>query len=62
MNCGIMKKSGADLRKVIMQAKGTSSGDCLRGTVYQLLNALSVRNTDKFMDIVLRLYSAYGSK
>lgn len=29
---------------------------------YQLLNALSVRNVEKFMDIVLRLYSAYGSR
>lgn len=42
------EKSGADLRKVIMQAKGTSSGDCLRGTVYQLLNALYVNNVWRF--------------
>ena len=62
MNCGIMKKSGADLRKVIMQAKGTSSGDCLRGTVYQLLNALYVNNVWRFLDIVLRLYNSYGSR
>lgn len=62
MNCGSMKKSGADLRKVIMQAKGTSSGDCLRGTVYQLLNALYVNNVWRFLDIVLRLYSSYGSR
>ena len=57
-----MKKSGADLRRAIMSAKGESSGECLRGTEYQLLNALSVRNVEKFMDIVLRLYSAYGSR
>lgn len=57
-----MKMSGADLRNAIMFSKGVSSDECLRGIEYQLLNALSVRNTDKFMDIVLRLYSAYGSK
>ena len=62
MNCGIMKKSGADLRKVIMQAKGTSSGDCLRGVEYQLLNALYIKNVDRFMDVVFRLYSSYGSR
>lgn len=45
-----------------MSAKGESSGECLRGMEYQLLNALSVRNVEKFMDIVLRLYSAYGSR
>jgi CRISPR-associated protein Cst1 len=27
-----------------------------------LLNALAVRNVNKFMDVVMRLYSAYGSK
>lgn len=62
MDCGIMKKNGADLRKVIMQAKGTSSGDCLRGVEYQLLNALYVKNVDRFMDVVFRLYSSYGSR
>ena len=57
-----MKRSGSDLRKAIMVSKGESSGDCLRGIVYQLFNALSVRNVDKFMDVVLRLYSSYGSQ
>ena len=57
-----MKRSGSDLRKAIMVSKGESSGDCLRGIEYQLLNALSVRNVDKFMDVVLRLYSSYGSQ
>ena len=57
-----MKRSGADLRKAIMVSKGASSGDCLRGIEYQLLNALSVRNVEKFMDVVLRLYSSYGSQ
>ena len=55
-----MKNSGDELRKAIMFSKGVSSGECLRGIEYQLLNALSVRNTEKFMDIVLRLYSAYA--
>ena len=42
-----MKRSGSDLRKAIMASKGVSSGDCLRGIEYQLLNALSVRNVEK---------------
>lgn len=62
MYCGIMKQSGADLRKSIMETKGKSSRDSLRGIEYQLLNALSTRNMEKFMDIVLRLYSSYGTK
>ena len=28
----------------------------MRGTVYQLLNALSVKNSRRFLDIVIRLY------
>ena len=62
MSCGAMKKSGADLRKAIMTAKGMTSSEGLRGIEYQLLNALAVRNVNKFMDVVMRLYSAYGSK
>ena len=63
MSCGAMKKSGADLRKAIngLQRVMTSS-EGLRGIEYQLLNALAVRNVNKFMDVVMRLYSAYGSK
>ena len=61
MNYWSMKNCGADLRKAILKIKGANSGECLRGTVYQLINALSVKNTDKFMDIVLRLYNSYGS-
>ena len=57
-----MKRSGSDLRKAIMVSKGESSGDSHTGIEYQLLNALSVRNVDKFMDVVLRLYSSYGSQ
>lgn len=62
MHCGIMKQSGADLRQAIMETKGKSSRDSLRGIEYQLLNALSTQNVEKFMDVVLRLYSSYGTK
>ena len=56
------EKSGSELRKAIMTAKKDTTGDSLRGIEYQLLNALSVKNTEKFMDIVARLYSSYGSE
>ena len=56
MYCISMKKSGSELRKAIMTAKKDTTGDSLRGIEYQLLNALSVKNTEKFMDIVARLY------
>lgn len=61
MSCKVMKMCGADLRRAVLKAKKTDSSECLRGTIYQLLNALSVRNRDKYMDIVLRLYSSYSS-
>ena len=41
-----------------METKGVTKDDCLRGTIYQLLNALSVKDTAKFIDIVIRLYSS----
>lgn len=53
-----MRNSGYELRKVIMAGKNVTSDECLRGTIYQLLNALSVKNEEKFMDIVIRLYSS----
>lgn len=53
-----MRNNGYNLRKAIMEAKGVKKDDCLRGTIYQLLNALSVRDTGKFIDIVIRLYSS----
>ena len=62
MYCISMKKSGSELRKAIMTAKKDTPGDSLPGIEYQLLNALSVKNTEKFMDIVARLYSSYGSE
>ena len=45
------------MRKEILLAKKAENDECMRGTIYQLLNALSVRNEGKFMDIVIRLYS-----
>ncbi|MBQ8802541.1 MAG: type I-B CRISPR-associated protein Cas8b1/Cst1 [Tyzzerella sp.] len=53
-----MRNSGYELRKVIMVSKNITSDECLRGTIYQLTNALSVKNEEKFMDIVIRLYSS----
>lgn len=49
------EKERFGLRKAIMTAKKDTTGDSLRGIEYQLLNALSVKNTEKFMDIVARL-------
>ncbi len=54
----IMRDSGYALRTAILEAKGVSTDDCMRGTVYQLLNALAVKNEEKFMDIIVRLYSS----
>jgi hypothetical protein len=53
-----MRNNGYNLRKAIMETKGVTKDDCLRGTIYQLLNALSVKDTAKFIDIVIRLYSS----
>ena len=53
-----MRDYGYELRKSILASKGASNDECLRGTVYQLLNALSVKNEEKFIDIVIRLYSS----
>lgn len=51
-----MAKDGNQLRKDLMNSKNATSDECLRGTIYQLLNALSVKNKERFFDIVLRLY------
>lgn len=51
-----MRNSGYALRKALLSAKNTNDDTCLRGMVYQLLNALSVRNTEKFLEIVMRNY------
>ncbi len=59
MDCGIMTMYGENLRRVILAAKGTESVECLRGTIYQMMNALTVKNKNKYMEIVMRLYNAY---
>ena len=48
--------SGFALRTAILSSKGAKDDECIKGTIYQLLNALSTRNTGKFLDIVMRLY------
>lgn len=55
-----MRNAGYELRKEILKMKGAvnDNDECMRGTVYQLLNALSARNNDKFMDMVIRLYNS----
>lgn len=62
MDCGIMTMYGENLRRVILAAKGTESVECLRGTIYQMMNALTVKNKNKYMEIVMRLYNAYGAR
>lgn len=52
----IMRDSGYALRKALLASKGAATDECLRGTIYQLLNALSVRNDKKFIEIVMRIY------
>ena len=55
-----MRNAGYELRKEILKMKvaANDNDECMRGTVYQLLNALSARNNDKFMDMVIRLYNS----
>lgn len=53
-----MRNAGYELRKKILKAKKADNDECMRGTIYQLLNALAVKNEEKFMDIVIRLYSS----
>ena len=56
MNVWSMRDSGFELRKAILSAKGVTSDECMRGTIYRLTNALSVGNIEKFMDAIIRLY------
>lgn len=53
-----MRKNGFVLRTELLKKNGADLSDdsCLRGRLYQLINALSVGNKYKFMEIVLRLY------
>ena len=60
MNVKSMANSGYKLRKVILAAKGVEpdADECMRGTIYRLTNALSVGSTERFMDIIIRLYTS----
>lgn len=57
MNRNSVMNSGYELRKALLASKGAKDDDCIRGTIYQLINAVSTGNSGKFMDVVLRLYS-----
>lgn len=57
MNRNSVMNSGYELRKALLASKGVKDDDCIRGTIYQLINAVSTGNSGKFMDVVLRLYS-----
>lgn len=56
MNRFSMSQKGYELRNEILISKNITNDDCLRGTIYQLLNALSVKNQEKFIEIVMRMY------
>lgn len=51
-----MALKGQELRKALEQNITGNFDDSMRGTIYQLLNALSVKNSRRFLDIVIRLY------
>jgi CRISPR-associated protein Cst1 len=61
-------KGGNDLRRTILNYSGTGSenqdesDNKLRGTVYQLLNALQVGDQFAFMNMLLRLSTSYNMK
>ena len=56
MNRYDVGKEGYKLRMAFLGAKGTEDDACIRGTIYQLLNALSVGNVEHFMEVVMRVY------
>ena len=56
MNRYSVRDSGYELRNVLLKAKGTTDDSCIRGTIYQLMNALAVCNVTHFMDIIMRVY------
>lgn len=56
MNRYRVRDEGYKLRNELLGAKGTNDDACIRGTVYQLLNALSVGNVEHFMEIIMRVY------
>lgn len=56
MNRYGVREEGYELRKALLRAKGASDDACIRGTIYQLLNALSVGNVEHFMEVIMRVY------
>lgn len=57
----VAKKEGEKLRKSLTESVQERDKDNkLRGTVYQLLNAVSLCNRDKFLELTLRVYSGYN--
>ena len=56
MNRYAVRERGYELRNALLGAKGTSDDVCIRGTIYQLLNALSVGNVEHFMEVIMRVY------
>ena len=55
MNRYAVRERGYELRNALLGAKGTSDDACIRGTIYQLLNALSVGNVEHFMEVIMRV-------
>lgn len=51
-----VRNAGYDLRTALLGVKGMQEDACIRGTIYQLLNALSVGNVEHFMEVVMRVY------
>ena len=58
MNRLAVMNSGYSLRTALLASKGAKDDECIRGTLYQLMNALSTKNTGKYLEIVMRLYSS----
>lgn len=56
MNRYAVRERGYELRNALLGAKGTNEDTCIRGTIYQLLNALSVGNVEHFMEVIMRVY------
>ena len=56
MNRYMVREKGYELRSVLLKAKGSNDDACIRGTIYQLLNALSVGNVEHFMEVIMRIY------
>lgn len=56
MNRYALRDEGYKLRNALLEAKGSNDDMCIRGTIYQLLNALSVGNVEYFLEVVMRVY------